>query len=138
MRRLALVPLLVVACTGGGERESAPTRKPPEPTAAVTQSPRALDDPKPAPFSEAVRLGATHVRLTFATGVAGCSLLDHVDVTAGGDVPSATLYVGNDLPNGVDGCSSVAAEAYAVAEVPAEPRATRIIDASRGVAVPIS
>lgn len=117
--RWAGIALLAVACTGGGD------------DGVVRRT-------WPAAFTEAVRLDATHLRLTFTTGGPGCSVLDRVEVTGSGDALAATLYVGNDLPDGVDGCSSIGREAYAVAEVPAAPRATRITDASRGVAVPIS
>ena len=137
-RAFVVIALLGVACTSSDPQK--PTTTPTassEPTAPVTHSPRPLKNRRLAPFDEAVRLDATHVRLTFNAGMDGCGLLDHVEVRVRDGVLSAGLYVGNDVPEGVTGCTSVGVTAYAVAEVPAEPRATSIVDEYRGQPVPI-
>ena len=46
--------------------------------------------------SAAVRDDGTSVTLTFYTGVAPCSVLDHIDVAYGADTVTITLYEGSD------------------------------------------
>jgi hypothetical protein len=129
--------LVAVSCSRGA-RPAPVASESPDPTAPITQSPRPLRDVRLAPFTEAVRLDATHLRLAFDSGRSGCAQLDHVEVTPRGPELSVGVHVGNDLPDGVTGCAGVGIAAYAVAEVPTTPRVTTVLDVSRGVAVAIT
>ena len=52
--------------------------------------------------------GGTSVTLTFYTGVAPCSVLDHVDVSYGTDAVTITLYQGSDPSSKDVACIDIA------------------------------
>lgn len=77
-------------CPGDGSSYPTPVPTPLEPTPGMDHvHPRGWD-------ASAVSDDGTAVTLTYYTGVAPCSMLDHVDVTYGTDTITITVFEGSD------------------------------------------
>jgi len=77
-------------CGGDGSSHPTPVPTPIEPTPGMDNvHPRGWD-------ASSVSDNGTSVTLTYYTGVAPCSMLDHVDVTYGADTVTIALFEGSD------------------------------------------